>query len=385
MRSNLILFYILFISIGFNVKAQNSIIDKAIAQLSTIKNISYTENRTTKDFFSDDLRKELFNVKLSSQVMENKNIELFDFTTSEKKVIFNGSSLLRLNTKKKDYVIDKKPQVSLYLDESIFGWLERLRDFNVNKPNKIKSLADTIVNNIQCYHFKIIASDSLIKNERQYTLYEVYLNKINNLPVRTKKSMRGILSKGGYEVAGMITYRHEQTFSNYKINDKAFPNLDEFKIPADYNPEKNDADKPLLAVGTEAPEWSLVNTAGKSLSSKELKGKVILIDFTSTTCVACILAAPTMNSLHQKYENTNVEVVSINSWENKEAVIKFVKQHKINYPIYLDPKKLEDKYNVSSIPTFYIIDKNGKIAASYSGYSDKLAGDVISKIAELSK
>ena len=117
----------------------------------------------------------------------------------------------------------------------------------------------------------------------QLATNEVYINKINNLPVRTKKSMRGVLSKGGYEVPGMITYRQEQTFSNYKVNDKAFPNLDEFKIPADYTPEKDDAGKPLLAIGTDAPEWSLVNTAGKSLSSKELKGKIILIDFTSTT------------------------------------------------------------------------------------------------------
>ena len=92
-----------------------------------------------------------------------------------------------------------------------------------------------------------------------------------------------------------------------------------------------------------------------------------------------------MNKLHQKYANTNVEVVSINSWDKKEAVLKFIKQHKVNYPIYVSPLKLKEQYNVSSIPTFYIVDKNGKVAASFSGYTDKLQSELVAKIEELNK
>ncbi|SFG99734.1 TlpA family protein disulfide reductase [Pedobacter insulae] len=385
MKRNLILVLMLFGLFNQSIKAQSPILQKAIQQLSAIKNVSYTENRTTKDFFSEELSKEIYDVHVSNQLMENKRVELFEFSTTGSKLVFNGSSFLRLQTKKKTYEIDNTPDPSLYQREFMFGWLKLMQKFIANTPGKVKMLADTLINAIPCYHFKITEKDTVINKERQYSIYDIYLNKSGYLPVRTKKNMRGVLSKGGYEVEGMITYRQEQTFSNYKVNDKNFPDLSEFKIPVDYSPEKSEDEKPLLAAGTEAPEWSLVSTSGKFLSSRELKGKVILIDFTSTSCVACILAVPTMNSLHQKYANTEVEVVSINSWEKKEAVLKFVKQHKVSYPIFVDPKKLEEKYNVSSIPTFYIIDRKGKVAASFSGYSDKLQAELIAKIGEINK
>lgn len=382
MRRIFILFSLSTILFTVDLKAQ--VLEKAIQQLNAIKNISYTSTRTTKDFFSDDLHKDTLYASISTQLIDKKKVELFDFSTNENKIIFNGSYLLRLNTKEKTYTIDNKPNLSLYQNESIFGWLKHMQDFSVNKPNKIKILADTLLNKTSCYHIKMIRNDTVINKEHQYTIYDIYLNKSNFLPVKTKNTSRGILSKGGYEV-GIVTYMQEQSYTNYKINDKTFLDLSEFKIPEDYNPEKNEAEKPPLAIGTEAPEWSLLNTSGMLASSKDLKGKIIVIDFTANSCVACILAVPTMNNLHKKYANTNVEVVSINSWDKKESILKFAKQHKMNYPIYVDPDKLEEKYNVSSIPTFYIIDKNGKIAGSYSGYSDKLQSELISKIEALNK
>ncbi len=384
MKRILFLFFVLTALCTLHLKAQTQVLERAIKQLATIKNVSYTSTRITKDFFSDEFSKDTLHTRLSNQVVDNKRSELFEFITNENKEIFNGGSLLRLDAKEKTYVIRNDPKNSLYIEKSMFGWLKYMQDFSMNNPKKIKTLSDTLLNKIPCYHIKLIGYDSVVKKEHQYTIYDIYLNKTNYLPVRTKQSSRGTLSKGGYEVQGIITYAQEQTYSNYKVNSKDFPDLGEFKIPADYQPEKN-VTKPMLANGTDAPDWSLENTAGKRLSSNELKGKVILIDFTANSCVACILAVPTMNTLHKKYANTTVEVLSINSWDKKEAILKFAKQNKMNYPVYVDPEKLEEKYKVSSIPTFYIIDKKGKIAASFSGYSDKLQDQLISKIEELNK
>ncbi|MES2651257.1 MAG: TlpA disulfide reductase family protein [Bacteroidota bacterium] len=382
MRRIFILFFVSIMLFTVDLKAQ--ILEKAIQRLSVIKNISYTSTRTTKDFFAEEFSKDTLQAKLSNNIVDGTRSELFEFVTKQNKEVFNGASLLRLDSKEKTYVIRNDSNNSLYIEKSIFGWLKYMQEFNVNKPNHIKTLSDTLLNKIPCHHIKIIAYDTVIRKEHHYTIYDIYLNKSNFLPVRTKNSSRGTLSKGGYEVQGMINYVQEQTYTNYKINDKNFPDLSEFKIPADYQPEKNVSKLPL-AKGTDAPAWMLENTGGKLLSNKDLKGKVVLIDFTATSCVACILAVPTMNNLHKKYANTAVEIVSINSWDKKESIIKFAKQHKMNYPVYVDPKKLEEKYNVSSIPTFYIIDKNGKVAASFSGFSDKLEAQLISKIEELNK
>ena len=246
MRPIFILLYSAILCLNFNLKAQTPL-EKAIQRLSSISNISYTSTRVTKDFFSDNLSTDILYARLNNTVIDGKNVTLFDFSTKENEVVFNGSYIMRLNYKEKTYTINHKFDLSLYHNESLFGWLKRMQEFNVS-THKVKNLADTLLNKTPCYHIKLTRADTVINKERQYTIYDIYLSKSTFLPLKIINDSRGVISKGGYE-AGIVTYRQEQVFTNYKIDDKAFADLSEFKIPANYGPEKEDIEKPMLQKG----------------------------------------------------------------------------------------------------------------------------------------
>ncbi len=117
------------------------------------------------------------------------------------------------------------------------------------------------------------------------------------------------------------------------------------------------------------PAFSLKTLDGKIVSSNDLKGKVVLINFWATWCVPCLEEMPELVALRDKYkENKDFVFLTINSLEDAELVKKFVAEQKFNLPLLLS-ENYTIANNVLSLPTTWFIDKQGKIAYSKSGYS----------------
>jgi thioredoxin-related protein len=62
-------------------------------------------------------------------------------------------------------------------------------------------------------------------------------------------------------------------------------------------------------------------------------------------------------------------VLGINLQEDKDTILKFLKNQKINYTVLLSDKKVVSNYKIRSIPAFFIIDQNGEIYNKYVGYA----------------
>ncbi len=117
------------------------------------------------------------------------------------------------------------------------------------------------------------------------------------------------------------------------------------------------------------PPFSLKTLDGKIVSSADLKGKVVLINFWATWCIPCLEEMPELVALRDKYkENKDFVFLTINSLEDATLVKKFVADKKFVLPLLLS-----ENYTVNnavfSLPTTWFIDKQGKIAYSKSGYS----------------
>jgi thiol-disulfide isomerase/thioredoxin len=101
---------------------------------------------------------------------------------------------------------------------------------------------------------------------------------------------------------------------------------------------------------------------GQRITSK--KGKVILINFWSTTCGPCIAEMPYLNKIVDSLHNRPFEFVAFTQ-DKKKIVKKFLLTHPFKYNVVVSP--LADELGIRSYPTHIILDKTGKVVAILEG------------------
>ncbi|WP_285059158.1 TlpA family protein disulfide reductase [Pedobacter ginsengisoli] len=135
----------------------------------------------------------------------------------------------------------------------------------------------------------------------------------------------------------------------------------------------------LLSLKNKFFDFQAVSMNGESYSLSEGKGKVILLDFWSTSCGACIKAMPRLKEVYEKYKDDGFEVfsISINPKGDKKDVEKIHNKIGAKWPTFLiggeswkDKESLGYKiwntYNFQSVPQLFLLDKEGKLVA-YNG------------------
>jgi len=105
----------------------------------------------------------------------------------------------------------------------------------------------------------------------------------------------------------------------------------------------------------------------QSISLSSLRGKVIMLNFWATWCPPCREEIPTLRTLQRSYVGT-LEVVGVSVFSYTTTAEQFYKDYQMNYPTIYGSFELMGKYgNVGSIPTTFLIDKQGRIAARVVG------------------
>ena len=124
-------------------------------------------------------------------------------------------------------------------------------------------------------------------------------------------------------------------------------------------------------IGSEAPNWTLQSYNGKSVSLKDLRGKVVVLDFWATWCLPCIKSIPKTEAFHQKFKKYPVKIIGI-TWREKGKPTAMIRKKKVSYlnlkgDLANDP--LGKQYNLvqSGLPIAYVISPEGKIIDFFLG------------------
>ncbi|TWT46068.1 Thiol-disulfide oxidoreductase ResA [Phycisphaerae bacterium RAS1] len=131
-----------------------------------------------------------------------------------------------------------------------------------------------------------------------------------------------------------------------------------------------DDEPETLAVGSAAPEFSLPTPEGKTVVLKELKGKVVVLDFWATWCGPCKKAMPGIQKMHEKFKDKGVLIYGVNTWQKRKPQddpAKFMKDNGYSYGLLLNGDDVAEAYKVNGIPTFYVIGPDGKVVFGGSG------------------
>lgn len=130
------------------------------------------------------------------------------------------------------------------------------------------------------------------------------------------------------------------------------------------------AQGPQKLVGKPLPAFSLKDTTGKTWTTKDFKGKVVVLDFWATWCGPCKAASKTMQALATKYASKGLVVVAANGFDSASVVAKYRAEHKYTFPFAVDAKAVQDKLGVANLPAIFVIDKSGKVTGVTTAWGD---------------
>ncbi len=125
-----------------------------------------------------------------------------------------------------------------------------------------------------------------------------------------------------------------------------------------------------MGQGDTAPNVTLHLLNGETKTLQDYRGKVVVLDFWATWCAPCRFTMPKMIQFHNRHRNKGVEVIGVAVDVTSKAEIEaFVKEMGVNYPIAADSDATaKGAFHVKSLPTLFIIDKEGNILARLEGY-----------------
>ena len=128
--------------------------------------------------------------------------------------------------------------------------------------------------------------------------------------------------------------------------------------------------------GRNAPELARTDLAGKPVDLKDLRGRVVLVNFWATWCDPCREEMPSIERLRSKMAGRPFEVVTVNFGEAPERIREFIQRHKIALPVWLDPdKRSAADWSAGGLPMTFLVDAQGRLRYSAFGECDWSAGE----------
>jgi len=115
-------------------------------------------------------------------------------------------------------------------------------------------------------------------------------------------------------------------------------------------------------------DFTLQLLSGGNATLSSYKGKVVILNFWATWCPPCREEMPSMEVLYRRYNSQGLEILAVDLREDINTVRQFIQSNRYTFPVLLDTNgRTGNIYGVVSIPTTYIIDREGMIVGRIIG------------------
>lgn len=121
---------------------------------------------------------------------------------------------------------------------------------------------------------------------------------------------------------------------------------------------------PAPREGFLAPDFTLRNSEGVTVTLSNLHGQAVLVNLWATWCPPCRAEMPAIQKMYDEYKDQGLVVLAINMTyqDNAAAVLPFTQEYKLTFPILIDDTgDVGDKYELRSLPSSFFINRDGFI------------------------
>jgi cytochrome c biogenesis protein CcmG/thiol:disulfide interchange protein DsbE len=119
--------------------------------------------------------------------------------------------------------------------------------------------------------------------------------------------------------------------------------------------------------GKPAPAFSVTTMDGTRYDAAKLRGKIVLLDFWTTWCEPCRSEMNDLDAFHREYADAGLVVLGLAVGEEKEIVVRFLRDNAVSYPMARVDVSLAGSFGAGAYPTHVVIDREGVVAAHFSG------------------
>jgi len=122
-----------------------------------------------------------------------------------------------------------------------------------------------------------------------------------------------------------------------------------------------------------APDFELKDVNGKPVRLSDFKGKVVLLNFWATWCGPCKIEIPWFIEFEKQFKDKGFAVIGVATDEEGWEVVKpYIDRQQVNYRVVVGDEETSQRYGgVESLPTTFLIDREGKIASVHVGLVSK--------------
>lgn len=223
-----------------------------------------------------------------------------------------------------------------------------------------------------------------------FLILGIFTTQALNFINKNKKIVRYTIKVGGVimVIMGIMTFtgginnitkylNSNNSYTNEETKDKKIE--DENKEQNDYSDEnKNDYNSSKKKDLMDAYDFSLTDQYGNIHTLSDYKGKTIFLNFFATWCGPCKMEMPHIEELYNKHNLNNDDVVILavsnpgGREKDMDGVKQFLKDQGYTFPVLFDESgDVFSKYNIMSLPTTFMINKDGKVYGYVSGSLSK--------------
>ena len=135
-----------------------------------------------------------------------------------------------------------------------------------------------------------------------------------------------------------------------------------------------------------APDFTLRGADGRNVRLDELRGQVVLVNFWATWCGPCREEMPRLETLYEKYRKSGFVLLGVNVDDDPRIALATAAKLNVSFPVLLDTDKRVSKlYDLNTMPSTIVIDRDGKMRFLHRGYRAGTEGDYEQQIRRLLK